>query len=211
MRKLIKIGNVILIATTCFVLTFCANPVSPTGGPQDTKPPKMLSASPPLFTRNFSEKKVRIYFDEYVEVKDLSNQLIVSPPMKKNPEVKIKGKSIIIEFDEELLAETTYNIFFGNSIVDITEGNPLSNFQYIFSTGNILDSLSIKGNIYNAFDNSAPEITNVMLYLDNNDTLVFDSLPYFIKPYFMTKTNENGDFTLNNLPGKNSNYLLCMM
>ena len=202
MKNIHKIINLAFAFGIITVFTYCANPVSPSGGPQDQTPPKMVDADPPLYTKNFKAEKIKIEFNEFVELKDLNNQLIVSPPMKKNPEVKIRSKSIIIEFEEDLLPETTYNLFFGDAIVDITEGNPYSNFQYIFSTGNILDSLSITGNVFNAFDNAPPEITNVMLYLDNNDTIVFDSLPYFIKPYFMTKTNENGDFTLNNLPNK---------
>lgn len=87
----------------------------------------------------------------------------------------------------------------GNAVVDLTENNPAANFQYVFSTGNVIDSLSVKGNLQRAFDLTAVEDVNIMLYLNNNDTIEFDSLPYYVKPYYLTKTAENGNFVLNNL------------
>jgi hypothetical protein len=122
--------------------------------------------------------------------------------MDEMPDFKAKGKSLIIELNEELKENTTYNIFMGDAIVDLTENNPASNFQYVFSTGDMIDSLSIKGNVLKAFDLTPVENVNVMLYLDINDTIEFDSLPYYVKPYYLTKTNEQGDFLLNNLADK---------
>jgi hypothetical protein len=184
----------------------CANPVTPSGGPKDMDPPVMLDADPPLYTKNFSSQRIRIYFDEFIVLKDLLNQLIISPPLNEIPDIKVKGKSLIINLEEELKENTTYNFYFGEAIVDLTEGNPFSNFQYIFSTGDILDSLSIQGNIYNAMDLLPASGINIMLYPDHNDTLPFDSLPYYVKPYYISKSGENGDFKLTNL--KDDNYLL---
>lgn len=184
------------------LLSYCANPVTPVGGPQDTTPPSVEKAEPPLLSINFSVTKVRIWFDEFVEFKDLNQQVIISPPMNKKPEFKIKGKSVTIEFQEELKDSTTYNIFFGNAIVDVTESNPISNFQYVFSTGSVLDSLTFKGNVTDAFTLEPIPDLNVGLYLDNNDTLPFDSLPYYVKPYYYSKTTESGDFQFNNLMNK---------
>ena len=141
-------------------------------------------------------------FDEFVEIKDLNKQLIISPPMDEAPEFKIKGKTVIIEFKEGLKDSTTYNIYLGDAIVDITEGNPVKNFRYVFSTGNILDSLSIKGKLLNAFDMLPVENVSVMLYLDNNDTLPFDSVPYFVKPYYLSRTDAQGLFEFHNLIDK---------
>jgi len=177
----------------------CANPVSPTGGPKDTSPPVILKYEPPINSLNFSQKKIRITFDEFIQLKDINSQVIISPPIDKTPEFKLRGKSLIIEMTETLKENTTYNIFFGNSIVDLTENNPFENFQYVFSTGNVIDSLSISGSIYNAFDLAPVKNINVMLYLNINDTIPFDSLPYFVRPYYLTKTDASGNFTFNNL------------
>lgn len=178
----------------------CAHPVSPSGGPKDTNPPEFVKSDPPMYTKNFNSTKVRIYFNEFIQLKEINNQVIISPPLVKKPEFRLKGKSVVIEFDEELKENTTYNIFFGEAIVDLTESNPISNFQYIFSTGDVLDSLSITGRVFDAFDLTTLKDNNVMLYLDNNDTVPFDSLPLLARPYYLTKTNEQGEFKLNNLP-----------
>jgi len=184
------------------LLAECANPVSPTGGPKDTTPPGLTKAEPPLLTTNFSEERVRIWFDEFVELKELNQQLIISPPMDEKPEIRIKGKSVVIEFQEELKENTTYNIFFGDAIVDLTENNPVSNFQYVFSTGDVLDSLTFRGNVSDAFTFEPSAGLNVMLYINNNDTIPFDSLPFFVKPYYLSKTDEFGHFQFNNLSDK---------
>lgn len=194
--------NALVILLLILILITCANPVSPTGGPQDSTPPEAIKAEPPQLTLNFNRTKIRIYFNEFVSLKNVQSQLIISPPMNENPEIKIKGKSIIIEFQEPLKDSTTYNLFFGDAIVDITEGNPISNFQYVFSTGNVLDSLTFKGSVKDAFTLEPVAGTNVMLYMNINDTIPFDSLPYFIKPYYMTKTNDQGDFVFHNLSNK---------
>ena len=194
-----NIFNLIILIILGFILQRCANPVSPSGGPKDISPPEFLGAAPPLFSKNFKGNKVKIYFDEFLELKDISNQLIVSPPMKKMPEVKLKGKSVIIEFKEHLRENTTYNIFFGESVTDLTENNPVSNFQYVFSTGDVLDSLIMEGKIMDAFTLEPSSGVNVMLYPDINDTIDFDSIPYLARPYYLTRTNENGEFVLFNL------------
>jgi hypothetical protein len=180
-------------------LNRCANPVSPSGGPTDTSPPQFLGAEPPLFTKNFKSDRIRIYFDEFLELKDISNQLIISPPMEKMPEIKLKGKSVVVEFQEPLHENTTYNIFFGEAVTDLTENNPVSNFKYIFSTGDVLDSLTMEGKVLNAFNLEPTEGVNVMLYLDINDTIDFDSVPYFVRPYYLTRTDKDGRFVLYNL------------
>lgn len=197
-----KLFNILLILAVGYFIVSCANPVTPTGGPKDEDPPEALKSEPPQFSRNFTSEKVKITFNEFIELKDVLSEVIISPPMDKMPDFKIKGKSLVIEFNEELKEQTTYNIFMGNSVVDLTENNPYENFQYVFSTGDHVDSLSVIGNVKKAFDLTSVENVNVMLYLDINDTIEFDSLPYYVKPYYLTKTNEAGDFTLNNLADK---------
>ena len=125
-----------------YFLYSCANPVSPSGGPMDEDPPQLVNSEPPLFTKNFNVAKIKITFNEFIQLKDVTNQVIISPPMDEMPDFKVKGKSLIIELNEELKENTTYNIFMGNAVVDLTENNPAANFQYVFSTGDMIDSLS---------------------------------------------------------------------
>ncbi len=177
----------------------CANPVTPSGGPKDTTPPAFLKSEPPPFTTYFHSKTIRLYFDEYVQLKDVQKNLIISPPMKSEPDLKIKGKSVVVTFDEELLANTTYNIYFGDAIVDVNEGNPASNFTYVFSTGAVIDSMTLHGYVYDAFNLKPVENASVMLYYDMYDTIPFDSAPFYVRPYYMTRTDKQGNFVLKNL------------
>ncbi len=186
----------------------CANPVAPTGGPKDEIPPEFLGSDPVNRARNFDAKKVDLVFDEFVVLKDLNQYLLVSPPMEEKLDVKTKGKGVRINFAKEaILSEnTTYTIYFGDAIVDLHENNPLPNFQYVFSTGSDIDSLSIRGKVLSAEYLLPAEDVFVCLYLDNNDTLVFDSLPQKVRPYYVAKTNAEGAFEINNI--KNDHYLI---
>lgn len=187
-----KIIFVVLLFSGITYMFSCANIVAPTGGPKDTEPPKVLRSEPPNFTPNFYSSSVRIYFDEYVELKGLQQKLIVSPPLKTNPEFKLRRKSLIMELNpEELSPNTTYNIFLDDAIVDLTEGNPIINFRYVFSTGDYLDSLSVKGNVVDAYTLKPEEGVYVMLY----DT-IYDSVPYLQKPKYIAKANDKGDFEI---------------
>lgn len=193
-------------------MTNCANIVSPKGGPKDTTPPEITKCIPENYSSNFNEKKISIYFNEFVQLKDLKSQMIISPPFKEDPEVKLRGKALIIKSDEDLKENTTYTFYFGNSISDITEANSVRNFQYVFSTGTIVDSLTITGKILNSFTLEPEKDVYVMLYTNNED-----SIPYKEIPYYVTKTNEQGNFYLKNLKNtpfklfvlqdNNSNYL----
>ena len=218
MKKHTLIFPVLLIIGV-FIFQRCANPVMPVGGPKDVAPPIVTETEPVNYSLFFEEDQFRIYFNEFVSLKDVDKQLIVSPPLMERPELKIRGRSVLFKFDrdEELKADATYSIFFGNAIQDLTEGNPLGNFIYVFSTGEHLDSLSIIGKVNMAFDMAPAEETFVMLYTDNNDTIPFDSLPYKVRPDYVSKTDEHGHFGLYNLAGKefklfaikdvNSNYI----
>lgn len=176
------------------LLISCANIVSPSGGPKDEIPPKPTSSEPLNYSTNFKQKKIEITFNEFIVLKDIRTQLIVSPPFKELPEVKAKGKTLIIDFKEDLKENTTYTLCFGDAVTDLTEGNPIPSYEFVFSTGNILDSLTIIGKVIDAFTQKPEKDVFVMLY-DKN----YDSIPYKERPYYMTKTNENGTFSLNNL------------
>lgn len=152
-----------------------------------------------MLSRNFDGDQIKITFNEFIQLKNLNEEVIISPPLTELPEYRLKGKSVLIKLKEKLKENTTYNFFFGNAIVDLTENNPIQNFQFVFSTGNIIDSLTIEGQITNAFDLAPAKGINVGLYTPDNDTIPFDSLPYFVKPYYLTKTDEKGFFSLKNL------------
>lgn len=184
-----------------WVVHQCANPSSPTGGPRDILPPIIVKTVPKNYSVNFNSDKIYLYFDEFVKLKNVSSQVFISPPVEKLPKFKVVGKSVIIQFEEELRDNVTYVIYLGESIVDITEGNPLTDFSFVFSTGSKLDSLSIQGEVINAFSVFPEEDVFVMLYQDNNDTIPPDSLPYLVKPIYVSKTSSNGRFELNNLRG----------
>ncbi len=190
---------VITLLLSALLLQQCANPVMPGGGPKDTEPPKVLSAVPENFSVNFDAKRIEITFNEFVKVTDMQKNLLISPPVGKNPEFRLRGKTLQILFEEPLLKETTYTLFFGDAIVDLTESNPLSGFSYVFSTGSVLDSLSLGGIVLNAFDLVPPEQAYVMLYASIPDTVEPDSVPYLIRPRYIARTDEAGHFNLGNL------------
>ena len=182
-----------------FTLTRCANPVSPTGGPKDIRPPEVVKCIPPNLSTYFNADEIKIEFDEFIQLKDPSNQIIISPPLLPKTDFKIRGKSIVVKLDDSLRANTTYSINFGDAISDITENNIFRNFIYVFSTGSYVDSLSLEGQVIDAFNLTPQKDVLAMLYRDDNDTIPFDSLPYKVKPYYVTRTNENGEFRLINL------------
>jgi len=204
--------NNAFLALGIFLIYACASVSAPTGGPKDETPPKPLSFIPENYSTNFDSKTIEIIFDEYVEIKELQKNLIISPPLEKNPLVTVKGKIVIIEIEEELADSTTYNMYFGNSIRDFNESNPIENFQYVFSTGSYIDSMSIAGNILDAYNLVPAENVLVMLYSNLNDSVPMQSIPEYI-----SRTNDKGYFKINNIRNdtfkifclidNNSNYL----
>lgn len=180
---------------TSFLFLNCAREVAPTGGEKDVTPPKVLKMKPENNTRNFDQKRVMIQFDEFISMKAITENLVVSPPLETKPEVKQKGKKIIIDLSEsELKDSTTYSLDFGASIADLNEGNILYNFNYIFSTGDNLDTLRVKGRIKDAYTHEMLENVTISLYRD-----LTDSAPAQIIPDYRTKLNKRGEFEFLNL------------
>lgn len=179
-----------------FVLVFssCAQIVAPTGGKKDTAAPRVVKYVPDSAAINFNAKNIAISFDEYIQLNDLQKQLVISPPMDIQPEVKIKGKTLLIELKDTLKKNTTYTLNFGNSIQDISESNPKQGFQYVFSTGSFLDTLKFSGTVKNAFDLKTDKGVLVMLY-----DAFEDSLPYKKSPSYLAITNADGSFRINNI------------
>ncbi len=204
MRKIKLYSFLVLIAA---IVAGCANSISPpSGGPKDVDPPKVLNTTPPNGSPNFKGYKFEVEFDEFISLDNINQAALISPPTDELPDFRLKGKNLVVRFKEDLKDSTTYSVYFGNAIVDITEKNPVKNYNYIFSTGDYVDSLSFVGRVFNAFDLTPVEEAFVMLYKDNNDTIVFDSLPYYVPPYYLTRTDEYGNFRFNGLDG--NKYLL---
>lgn len=206
MKSIRKIIIALLLALPIIILYNCANPVSPGGGPKDEEPPQVLSSIPPNNSVFFDKKRISISFNEYVKLKNPNQQVLISPPFASKPEYRLRGKTLIIDIEEELFPNTTYTIFFGNAIVDLTEENPLVNYLYAFSTGDHVDSLAIGGEVVNAFDLQAREDIFVMLFPESIDTIPQDSIPMLSRPLYVAKTDVNGQFQLRNL--RNENYRL---
>lgn len=198
-----------------FVVLFlgsCAIQVPPGGGSKDLKPPQLISSEPANFSSLFRGNDIRLNFDEYISLNDISTQLIVSPLLKYPPEIKIRDKSLLIHIRDTLIENTTYTINFGQGISDNNEGNKLENFQYVFSTGPIVDSLNIQGKIENAFDRKPEKGVLALVYRGT-----FDSLPYLERPLYFSRSNDAGEFRISNIsPGsykliglkeKDGNYL----
>ena len=189
------------------VLTGCAKRGSITGGLKDTLSPVLKTSFPKNYSTGFKEKSFKLTFDEYVKLKNINKQLIVSPPMKKAPEVlpTTASRSITVKFADTLKPNTTYSFNFGQSIEDNNEGNPYRQFKYVFSTGTYIDSLTLSGSIKDAFDKKIDNFVSVMLY-DADETLT-DSIIYKQNPRYITNTLDSSTtFKLENL--RAGKYLL---
>ena len=190
-----------------FLFYGCAQIVAPTGGDKDVAPPTILSEEPANLTTGFDAREVIIGFDEFIQLNKPTEQVIISPPMVPPPDLMLKKRSLIIRFGQELKPNTTYTINFGEAIKDNNEGNILKNYTYVFSTGAVLDSMSVKGKLVDAVTQEPVGNTLVMLYTEGVDSL----------PDYFTRTSEDGRFSIDHvqdrpytafaLQDQNSNYL----
>ena len=172
----------------------CAKISSPTGGPRDTTPPKVVKMTPENQSVRFHDKQIRIYFDEYVTLNNPTTNVLISPPMAESPQYTLKGKSLVIKFKDTLRANTTYNMVFSDCIRDYHENTPLSYFHYSFSTGDSLDDYTIRGNILDAKSLAPSKDFYVLLYKNTAD-----SMPLTSRPDFVTKSGDDGSFLFQNI------------
>ena len=209
--ELKKIQSLFLIV---LVLSFsqCAKKGRPDGGPKDEDAPLFVTANPPYETINFDKNEINIYFNEYIKLKDLSKQLIISPPL--NPEnpplISPQGspsKYINIKILDTLLENSTYIFDFGNSVQDNNEANTLERFKYVFSTGAYIDSLTLAGNVKNSFKSESVE--NIKLLLYRLDSAYTDSAVYNRKPDYVTSTLDSSNYEFSNL--RKGNYFLVAL
>ena len=182
-------------------LTRCANIMSPNGGPKDTLPPVITAITPGNFATNFTEKKIYIEFNEYVQIKDQNKELFTSPAMKKMPLISTRGKGIVITIRDTLKENTTYAIDLGSAIRDNNEGNPLNAMRYVFSTGSTIDSLLCSG--YTADSYKADSVSRTFLWFYIADSLPvtpdYDSTIFNRKPDVIARAQNNGIFIAQNL------------
>lgn len=172
----------------------CASIQQPQGGPKDTIPPTILEETPPNFTRNFDAEQIVIEFDEFIKLADPYKEISVSPDLEQPLNPRVKRRSIEMTLPDSLQENTTYTINFGKAIGDFNEGNPLLNYSYVFSTGDIIDSLSISGNVFNAFTKQPEEEITVMLIPTSQDSIFGKR-----KANIFTLTDTAGAFKLQNL------------
>ena len=193
------------------VIVGCANRGTPTGGEIDIEPPIVLKANPPNFSTNFMSDEIEIFFNEYIRLNKLQTELIVSPPIDPLPLIMPMGsadKLLTISDLDSLKDDTTYSFHFGESIEDNNERNPLINFRYVFSTGEYIDSLKIKGSVKDAFEREISENINVLLY--EIDSLFNDSVVYKRKPKYVAKVvDTTSQFQIQNV--KEGKYLLIAL
>lgn len=175
----------------------CAKQTTPSGGPKDSIPPTLITSVPANGQTNFKMKTITLTFDEFVNVNNPREQIIITPSVGKNPQVIAKKKNIIMTLDADLQDSTTYTINFRESVQDLTEKNPAENLKLAFSTGSYIDSLSISGKVFDLQKGKELKNATVAIY-HNADT--FDIFTH--KPQYFTQTNNEGEFALENLkPG----------
>ncbi len=191
---------VLLFFVALISLTWqCASIQQPQGGPKDSIPPTILKETPPNLTRNFDAEKIVIEFDEFIKLANPFKEISVSPDLEQPINPRVKRKNIEITLPDSLEENTTYTINFGKSIGDFNEGNPILNYSYVFSTGDIIDSLSISGKVINALTKENEKEITVLLIPTRQDSIFGKR-----KANIFTLTDTAGNFTLRNL--REDNY-----
>jgi len=203
LSRLIPAVPVALVLGSMIFSHSCANTTqAPTGGKKDTIPPRIVAFSPQHMSVNVPvhETKLVFTFDEYVTIKQASN-IVLSPPQKAAPKSRLRGKSVEVTFEEDLLPDMTYTLDFIDAIADNNEGNMFPGFTYVFSTGDTIDSLMITGIVQDCNTLDPVKGVTVMLYTDLSDSAVMLS-----RPYAISKTDDWGFFCIRNI--KDTSYRL---
>ena len=187
-----------LVFLAIVLIYSCASPGTPDGGPFDETPPRFLGSSPrPGETANKS-KKITMNFDEIVKIERAAEKVIISPPQLEQADIKANGRRIQVELFDTLKPNTTYTIDFSDAIVDNNEGNPLGNFAFMFSTGDVIDTMEVSGTVLNAEDLEPIKGISVGLHANLDDSA-------FVKMPFerISRTDSRGRFTIRGIaPGK---------
>lgn len=195
----------IVYSGLALLLIGCANRgIGPQGGPRDSIPPQLVKEIPLNRTTNFNAKKIEITFNEYIQGDNVVDNVLLSPPMKQMPDIRFVGKKVLVQLNDTLKPETTYTIDFGRAICDFTEKNPLPGYRYAFSTGEVIDSMSVEGTILNSEDLKPAIGVLVGAYANLADS-VFEQQAFD----YVSKTDSFGYFRIDNMrPGLYSIYAL---
>lgn len=194
---LIPLGAALAALSPTFFMHSCANTTqAPTGGKKDTIPPALYWTQPVPGAVNVDTNKTKLVFgfDEYVTIKNQQN-IFLSPPQKKAPKAKVKGKNVVVTFDEPLANGITYTLNFTDAIADNNEGNMFPGFTYVFSTGDNIDSMLVTGTVQDCNTLKPVKGATVMLYKDHSDSAIFKS-----RPFAACKTDDWGYFCIPYIP-----------
>ena len=194
---LIPLGAALAVLSPTFFMHSCANTTqAPTGGKKDTIPPALYWTQPVPGAVNVDTNKTKLVFgfDEYVTIKNQQN-IFLSPPQKKAPKAKVKGKNVVVKFEEPLANGITYTLNFTDAIADNNEGNMFPGFTYVFSTGDNIDSMLVTGTVQDCNTLTPVKGATVMLYKDHSDSAIFKS-----RPFAACKTDDWGYFCIPYIP-----------
>lgn len=194
---LIPLGAALAVLSPTFFMHSCANTTqAPTGGKKDTIPPALYWTQPVPGAVNVDTNKTKLIFgfDEYVTIKNQQN-IFLSPPQKKAPKAKVKGKNVVVTFEEPLANGITYTLNFTDAIADNNEGNMFPGFTYVFSTGDNIDSMLVTGTVQDCNTLTPVKGATVMLYKDHSDSAIFKS-----RPFAACKTDDWGYFCIPYIP-----------
>ena len=186
-----------LFVACCLFSHSCANTTTPpSGGPKDTLPPVLVKISPDPGSTEFplTDGKITLQFNEYTIVKNASD-IMLSPPTKRKPMTKIKGKNIVVTLQDTLRPDRTYTLDFGQALADNNEGNLAARMVYTFSTGDHIDSMYFTGSVFDSKTLAPVKGALVAAYADLSDSACFNVLPDAA-----VKTDDWGFFVLRNLP-----------
>jgi hypothetical protein len=189
------VAFIIILSISIVSSPGCANIVPPSGGFKDSIPPVLVRSTPRDSTINFGGNKISLSFDEYIQIDNFSQNVLVSPVPKRTPNATHKLNTVSVKLLDSLEANTTYTINFGDAIKDVNEGNVMKNFTYVFSTGPTIDSLSFAGNVLLAETGKLDSTLVVLLHKTGIDSAVLKD-----RPRYMTKLDGKGNFIFRNLP-----------
>lgn len=182
----------------------CASMGTPDGGPYDEEPPKFIRSTPKPYAINSKEKKIAIEFDEFIKLDKVAEKVVVSPPQLEQPDIKASGRRVLVNLVDSLKPNTTYTIDFSDAITDNNEGNPLGNFAFAFSTGEVIDTLEVGGTVLGAADLEPVKGILVGLHSDLSDSA------FYKKPFDrVSRTDSRGHFSIRGVaPGSYRIYAL---
>lgn len=177
----VSVAFCIVIAALCQLFASCARMGNPDGGWYDEQPPCVIGASPADKGTGAHSRKISIYFNEYVKIDNATEKVVVSPPQMEMPEIKTRGKYITVQLKDSLQSNTTYTVDFSDAISDNNEGNPLGNYTYSFSTGDVIDTLEVAGTVLNAENLEPVKGILVGLYSVSDTAGVETTLPVAVR------------------------------